>query len=230
MNNKQLHPVIGSGFIAKKFKKSSNFLRKNNIIVYAAGISNSLEKNRKNLNREISKFLEFYKKTNKRIVYISTYSINDSSRVKNKYVKNKILIEKIIRKKVANYLIIRLPEIVGQNKNPYTLSNFFYNKINNSEEFILYHNTKRNILDIDDAIKNCLKLIKLRKRKNEIVNLLSRKFYTPYQIVKIFEKVLKKKANFTMKKINNSNWHLKNNFYINTKKTYLMKTLKKHYA
>ena len=77
MNNNQLHPIIGSGFIAKKFKKSLNYLRKNNVVVYASGISNSLEKNKKNLNKEIKKFLKFYKKNNKRVIYISTYSICD---------------------------------------------------------------------------------------------------------------------------------------------------------
>ncbi len=230
MNNKQLHPIIGSGFIAKKFKKYSNYLRKNNVIVYAAGISNSLEKNKKNLNKEINKFAKFYKKVDKRIIYISTYSISDSSRLKNKYVKNKIQIEQIIKKKVPNYLIIRLPEIIGNNKNPYTLSNFFYNKINKFEKFILYQGAKRNILDIDDAIKNSIKLIKLKTTKNDVVNLLNYQFYTPFQIVKTFEKILNKKANFKIKKIDKKNWFLKNNFKIKTKNIYLFKTLKKYYS
>ena len=230
MNNNQLHPIIGSGFIAKKFKKSLNYLRKNNVVVYASGISNSLEKNKKNLNKEIKKFLKFYKKNNKRVIYISTYSICDGSRFKNKYVKNKIKIEKIIKKKVANYLIIRLPEIVGNNKNPNTLSNFFYNKVYKSKKFVLYQNVKRNILDIDDAIKSCLKLIKLRNRKNEIVNLLSNKFHTPSQIVNIFEKILYKKAYFEIKKIKKAKWYLENNFYVKTNNSYLFKTLKKYYS
>ena len=47
--------VIGSGFIAKKFKKYLKFIKKNNVIIYAAGISNSLERNKRNLDKEINK-------------------------------------------------------------------------------------------------------------------------------------------------------------------------------
>ena len=127
-------------------------------------------------------------------------------------------------------MIIRLPEIIGNNKNPYTLSNFFYNKINKFEKFILYQGAKRNILDIDDAIKNSIKLIKLKTTKNDVVNLLNYQFYTPFQIVKTFEKILNKKANFKIKKIDKKNWFLKNNFKIKTKNIYLFKTLKKYYS
>ena len=57
--------IIGSGFIATKFKKYLKFIKKNKVIIYAAGISNSLEINKKNLEREILKFQGFIKK-NKR--------------------------------------------------------------------------------------------------------------------------------------------------------------------
>ena len=39
--------IVGSGFIANKFKKYSYFLKKNNVIIYASGISNSQETNKK---------------------------------------------------------------------------------------------------------------------------------------------------------------------------------------
>ena len=38
--------IIGSGFIAKKFKKYKKFLKRNNLVVYAAGVSNSSEKSK----------------------------------------------------------------------------------------------------------------------------------------------------------------------------------------
>ena len=43
VNYKKL--IIGTGFIAQNFKKYSNYLRKNNMVVYAAGISKSTEEN-----------------------------------------------------------------------------------------------------------------------------------------------------------------------------------------
>jgi nucleoside-diphosphate-sugar epimerase len=221
--------IIGSGFIATKFKKYRKFIKKNKVIIYAAGISNSLEINKKNLEREILKFKDFTKKNKRKLIYISTYSVNDYSRNKKLYVKNKIKIEKIIKKDSDEYLVIRLPEIIGKTKNLHTLSNFFYNNIINNKPFKVFKNSRRNLLDIDDAIKNCIKIIRKNKNKNKIINLLNKKFNTPMQIVTNLEKILRKKAiyKFSNNKINK--WSLKNNYFFHSKKNYLIKTLKKYY-
>ena len=221
--------IIGSGFIATEFKKYRKFIKKNKVIIYAAGISNSLEINKKNLEREILKFKDFTKKNKRKLIYISTYSVNDYSRNKKLYVKNKIKIEKIIKKDSDEYLVIRLPEIIGKTKNLHTLSNFFYNNIINNKPFKVFKNSRRNLLDIDDAIKNCIKIIRKNKNKNKIINLLNKKFNTPMQIVTNLEKILRKKAiyKFSNNKINK--WSLKNNYFFHSKKNYLIKTLKKYY-
>jgi nucleoside-diphosphate-sugar epimerase len=221
--------IIGSGFIATKFKKYLRFIKKNKVIVYAAGISNSLEMDKKNLEREILKFKDFTQKNKKKLIYISTYSVNDNSRNNKLYVKNKIKIEKIIKRDNDEYIIIRLPEIIGKTKNLNTLTNFFYNNIINNRPFKVFKNSRRNLLDIDDAIKNCLKIIRKNKKKNRIINLLNKKFNTPLQIVTNLEKILQKKGvyKFNNNKINK--WSLKNNYFFHSKKNYLIKTLKKYY-
>ena len=221
--------IIGSGFIATKFKKYLKFIKKNKVIIYAAGISNSLEINKKNLEREILKFKDFTKKNKRKLIYISTYSVNDYSRNKKLYVKNKIKIEKIIKRHSNEYIVIRLPEIIGKTKNLNTLSNFFYNNIINDKPFKVFKNSRRNLLDIDDAVKNCIKIIRKNKNKNKIINLLNKKFNTPVQIVANLEKILRKKAiyKFSNNKINK--WGLKNNYFFHSKKNYLIKTLKKYY-
>ena len=157
--------IIGSGFIAIKFKKYLKFIKNNKIVIYAAGISNSLEINKSNLDREISKLKIFIKSNKKKLIYISTYSVNDYSRKNKLYVKNKIKIERIITQKSKEYIIIRLPEIIGKNKNPHTLTNFFYNSIKKNKPLKIFNNSQRNLLDIDDAIKNCIKIIKENKKK-----------------------------------------------------------------
>ena len=221
--------IIGSGFIATKFKKYLRFIKKNKVIVYAAGISNSLEIDKKNLEREILKFKDFTQKNKKKLIYISTYSVNDNSRNNKLYVKNKIKIEKIIKRDNDEYIIIRLPEIIGKTKNLNTLTNFFYNNIINNKPFKVFKNSRRNLLDIDDAIKNCLKIIRKNKNNNRIINLLNIKFNTPLQIVINLEKILQKKGiyKFNNNKINK--WSLKNNYFFHSKKNYLIKTLKKYY-
>ena len=230
MKRKVSTGIIGSGFIAKKFKKYSKFIKDNNIIIYAAGVSNSGEKKLSRFQKERRKFKQFYKTTNKKIVYISTCSINDISRSNRNYAKNKIQIEKFIQKNVKKYLIIRLPEIVGLNNNPYTLTNFFYNKIINSLPLYIYKNVRRNLIDVDDAIYNCIKIIKKNTNKNITISLFNKKFYSPLVIIKCFEKILGKKANYNLKIIKHTGWVSKNNHYIKFNGKYLIKVLKKYYT
>ena len=59
MLKKKDHFIVGTGFIANKFKKYLKFIQKNKITIYAAGISNSLDVNKKNLNNELLRFTKF---------------------------------------------------------------------------------------------------------------------------------------------------------------------------
>jgi len=229
MSKKRERFIIGSGFIAARFKKYHKFLKKKKIIIYAAGISNSLEVNKKNLEKEVLKIKNFIHNNKKKLIYISTCSVNDESRRRKLYVKNKIKIEKIIKQESEKYMIIRLPEIIGKNKNPNTLTNFFYNKIVRNESFTVFKNSRRNLLDVDDAIKNCIKIIRSDKKNKSVVNLLNKKFNTPLQIVNNFEKILKKKGIYKLQNNKIKKWSLKNNYYIYSKKDYLIKSLKKYY-
>ena len=221
--------IIGSGFIATRFKKKVKNYKRYNVAIYASGISNSLEKNKNNLKKEINKIREFLKSNTKQIIYISTYSVLDKSRKNRPYVKNKIKIENIIQKSAKSYLIIRLPEIIGKNKNPNTLTNFFFKKIYNNDFFFLFENTKRNILDVDDAVNKSTKLIKKYYKKQKTVNLLNKTFYEPEEIVKTFEKILQKKALYKKKKLSKNSFNLRNSYFINSNKNYLIKVLKKYY-
>ena len=120
-------------------------------------------------------------------------------------------------------------KIIGKTKNLNTLTNFFYNNILKNKPFKVFKNSRRNLLDVDDAIKNCIKIISINKNKNKTINLLNKKFNTPLQIVTNLEKILRKKGiyKFNYNKINK--WSLKNNYFFQSKKDYLIKTLKKYY-
>ena len=97
--------IIGSGFIAKNFNDYSKELEKLNICVYAAGVSNSQIKDNDLLVKEKNRLIDFSKKFNqkKKLVYISTCSINDPSRNKTPYVKNKLEVENLIIKKFNKF-------------------------------------------------------------------------------------------------------------------------------
>ena len=123
----EINNIIGNGFIGKNLNKIKKDLIKTNYIIYAAGISHSKTKSKKNLNRELSLFKIFFKKNFlKKVIYISTADVTNNILNKSLYVKNKIQIEKLIKKKFKNYIILRLPQIIGKSKNKNTLINYFY--------------------------------------------------------------------------------------------------------
>ena len=85
--NSKIKNIIGSGFLASKFKFYAKKINKLNICIYAAGVSNSLCRNRKYLDRDFSRIESFIKLIhNQKFVYISTCSIFDPNRNKSEYI------------------------------------------------------------------------------------------------------------------------------------------------
>lgn len=229
--------IVGNGFIAKKFNKYKLFLKKKNYYIYAAGVSNSTLRNKKQFLRDYNKIKKFIKNINKnKLIYISTCTIFDPNRKNSNYIKNKIKIENIIKKKLNNYLIIRFPEIIGYSKNKYTLINYFYHNIRNFKKFNVYINAKRNLVNIDDAVKLTLYFLKFNSTSKEI-NIANLIYLSPLKIINILENFLKKKAIYKLNfkklkqwKINNSinkNILIKNKIEFNSQ--YLINSLKKYY-
>ena len=237
MSKKNIKIIEGSGFLAKHFKKYSNQLKKLDVVIYAAGVSNSLAQNPKIFEKDFQRFRLFTEHNIKKLIYLSTYSIFDKSRNKSNYVKNKIKIENMIKKNCPKYIIVRFPELVGKNKNPNTLTNFFFNKIKNKKKFTIWKNAKRNLLDVNDAVKISVYFIKLYKNNNKVINILNQKFYKPLYVVNELEKLIKTKSKFTLLNTKIKKWNIKNsvnnkivaNLKIKFDKTYLTKTFKKYY-
>ena len=234
----QFFSIMGSGFVAKNFKKILPFLKKNNILLYAAGVSNSKTKNKFALKKELKKIKQYKKYDNNRtIVYISTCSIKDSTRNKSLYVKNKIKIEKYIKKRFKKFIILRFPELVGKSKNPNTLINFFYNNIKNKKKFFILKNAKRNILDIEDAVNISKNILNDRKNLNKTISIFNKFYSTPLDIVRNIEKILNTEANYTLVKQKKSTWSLDYKIIskevrkskVTFSKKYLYNILKKYY-
>ena len=230
--------IIGKGFIAKNLLKINSTINQNGMIVYAAGISNSQTKSKKQFVKEIKLFKNFTKKNYKnKIMYISTADVSNNLKNRTKYVKNKIKIEKIIKKNFNNFIILRIPQLIGKSSNKNTLINFFYNKIKEKKKIIVFKNVKRNILDIDDVIKMIQVIIMNKKVNKKIITLSNKNFIKPIEIIKILEKKLKKKANYILIKTKKQNWKLNfnqnivyfRNAKINFSKDYLVKAVKKYY-
>ena len=112
--------IVGNGLIAQTIKSCDN----DNVILFASGVSNSVNPTTKDFEREkalLSKHLD----SNKKIVYFSTISVYDDSVNTKAYIKHKLAMENLIGRTSQNYLILRLPNIIGENGNPNTLFPFF---------------------------------------------------------------------------------------------------------
>ena len=96
---------------------------------------------------------------------------------------------------------------------------------------------KRNILDIDDVIKMIKVIIMNKKIRKKTITLSNKHFIKPIEIVKILEKKLQKKANYSLKRTKKQDWRLNfhqnigyfKNAKINFNKDYLIKAVKKYY-
>ena len=230
--------IIGSGFIAKNFENCSNELERLSVCLYAAGVSNSQIKDNDLLVKEKDRLIDFSKKFNqeKKLVYISTCSINDTSRNKTPYVKNKLEIENLIVEKFNKFLIIRFPEVVGKNDNSITLTNFLYHNIINQKKFEMWKNAKRNLIDIQDAILLTVNYLK-NKKSNKIVNIANPINCYVSEIVKNFEILSNIKANYNLVDKGYYNLHIDvseiseiiTNNQILFDQSYLHKILKKYY-
>jgi len=187
--------IIGNGLLASEF---SDLEEINSIVIFASGVSNSLETNNAEFKREeqlITKTINKYK--NCLFVYFSTCSINDNTINQRPYVLHKLKMEDLIINSAENYLVLRLSHIVGKGGNENTIFNYLVNAIKNNSNIHLWKNASRNILDIEDMGKVVREIIK-SGTKNTILNIANPNSYPVNEIVNRIEKYLQKTANLTM--------------------------------
>lgn len=197
--------IIGNGLIAKAFKNSS--VDTDDIIIFASGISNSLENDINQYDRERELLLKTINENKqKKIIYFSSILTNF---IENKYYTHKLLMESLIINTANNYLIFRLPQLIGELGNQNNIINTLKHKILNDETITAYINVKRSIMDIDDAVKICEYCV--LNNKNGVINISGIEKKTTLSIVSIISSLLK--VPYRVKFIQppyNMNWVLSN--------------------
>lgn len=141
--------IIGNGTIANSFTN----LDHSDLCVFASGVSNSLETNLSQFDKEfnlLKNILQQYPFL--KLIYFSTTSI-DTKINKTPYIHHKIKIENYIEKNVKDYLILRLPNIVGKPKNNTQLINYLYTSLINGISIKIDPNCKRYLIDVEDIFK-----------------------------------------------------------------------------
>jgi len=140
--------IIGNGFIGSKLRSHCFF---NDGVIYAKGASNSVFLSHDEKIRDVQLLksdLERYR--HQRFVYISTCSIHDiHQRYFSGYVRHKLNLEKIVLNN-KNSIVVRLPNLLGQNQNPNNLFSYFVENLSNKKSIEIWINAYRNFLNIDD--------------------------------------------------------------------------------
>ncbi|WP_457747916.1 NAD-dependent epimerase/dehydratase family protein [Sulfurimonas sp.] len=198
--------IIGKGMLAQKFSNYKN----DDVVVFASGVSNSNETDKKNFDREKSLLEEtIYKYKDKLFVYFSSCDVDNPQLNTKAYYQHKLEMEQLIINKAEKYNIFRLPQVVGVGGNKNTLINFLIEKIKNHDEFELWEGTQKNIIDIDDVHYICTYVIENTKFLNSICNVVNTEYISISKLVKIIEKQLDEKAIYETKNFNASYFYNK---------------------
>jgi len=140
--------IVGNGLIAKAFTKK--YEKDDSIIIFASGVSNSEETNSYNFVREKNLLLSImHAHSNIKLVYFSTILIGYKN---SPYYTHKKEMEDLIKSTSKDYIIIRIPQLIGARGNKNNLINYLVNNIKNGFSVVVYDDIKRALLDVDDLV------------------------------------------------------------------------------
>ena len=139
--------VIGNGLIANAFE---SYKTREDTIIFASGVSNSsIPESDSSFERENNLLDLYLSQSEKKLIYFSTCSIFDGSKI-TPYINHKIEIEEKIKKNSENFLIFRLPIVIGISENKNTFFNSIAKRIIEDGDISIYRNASRYIIDVDD--------------------------------------------------------------------------------
>jgi len=186
--------IIGAGLLASAF--AEEFSKKSDTVIFASGVSNSQERNVSAFVREKS-LLERVLTGEERIVYFSTCSLYDPELRDTPYIQHKHEMEELVRRS-PNFVIFRLPQVIGKTSNTKTLGNFIYNNIIEETCFDVWRYAKRNIIDVSDVVLIAKYILSEDKETKQVVNIANPVNISMIELVQTFEFVLEKKAVYTI--------------------------------
>lgn len=178
--------IIGNGLIAK----SMACIDAESVLLYASGVSNSLETMESEFLREknlIEKSIS--ENPEKLFIYFSTCSIYDSSKNNSPYVLHKLKMEQLIAEKCKEYFILRISNAVGKGGNPNLLLNYLVGTIQKKTKITVHTKATRNLIDVEDIAKITQEIMD-DFPKNQIINIAYLQNYTIIEITEKISKVL----------------------------------------
>jgi nucleoside-diphosphate-sugar epimerase len=189
--------LIGSGLLAGAFARE--FSGREDVCIYAAGVSNSNCTDAQEFARERGRLQEALRRAARvdAFVYFGTCSANDPDARATPYVQHKLAMEQLAAAH-HGHLILRLPQVAGKTPNPHTLLNYLYARIARSESFNVWGGARRNIIDIADVLAVARQLLADGAARNTMLNIANTADYPIFDIVGAMERALGKRAVYSI--------------------------------
>lgn len=185
--------IIGNGLLANAF--APRFTCDLAVTVFASGVSNSKETRAEQFERE-RKLLASALAAEQSLIYFSTCSVHDPELAHTPYVRHKIGMEQLVLAGSSQNTVFRLPQVVGHSGNQHTLTNYLHDKISSGDPFQVWLNAKRNLIDVCDLADIASHLVTSRQASGTLVNIACPFSVSVLELVKIFEDLLHKQANY----------------------------------
>ncbi len=201
--------IIGSGLIASTFNKLASETLLKNFIVFASGVSNSSKNDTKEFDREKTLLIDTIKSNNLPIIYFSSILVNTSN---SPYYNHKLNMENVIKEYTNNYLILRIPQVIGIGGNKNTLFNFIKTSIKTDQIITTNEKVERALIDVDDLVK----IVDVCKDFKGTLRLSSIEKINMVDLCNIIGKNLRKIPKLNIEEnLNFDNWTCENSDYIN---------------
>jgi nucleoside-diphosphate-sugar epimerase len=182
--------VVGTGLLGRAF---SAYAGDDRFVIFASGVANSLATDPAAFAREHRLFAEVASRLGRAcLVYFSTLSVLEPGR-RSAYVEHKLAMEDEVRR-LASYLVVRLPQVVGRSDNPATLVNFLVQRILSGSEFELWVDARRNLIDVEDVVKIVGHILETGSIRNDTVAIASPFSLRAEDLVHMIEQILDKRA------------------------------------
>lgn len=187
--------IVGKGLLAHAFEP--HFGTDSNVVVFASGVSNSLETHASEFSRERSLLQQLLADKAKRFIYFGSCGVTEAESELTPYMRHKKSMESLVLSSPGG-LVLRLPQVVGVTENTHTLTNFLRDRILADEHFTVWAHAERNLVDIDDIVAIGATLATELDETPSIASIAAKRSMLMPEIVKIFERALGKSANYSI--------------------------------
>lgn len=184
--------VLGKGSIAERFIEYS---QNDQFVIFASDHTSS---DAQLLDLEQQLVLKTINENRDRFfVYFSSTVVYDEAEKNSTYALARLKVEKAIEEHSKNYLIIRVPLVVGRSAEDQTLLNHFVSSVLKNQSLEIWENAYRNVIDVDDLFFIADEILREQKFRNETINIGNTENVSVREILKCVERFLDKKSQNT---------------------------------